>query len=438
VIIMTARHTLQAVVIGAALLATLIVPAIAGPSTSAPAEKSHSVQVGAFPTLQEAQARQAQLQSLGYDPVFILPDSGDGWNRVCFGRFDIYMDARLQRDLIRESGTEPDAFVQEIAADPSASVSDNAAPFQSMFGIESSLLSAAGGEIAPKRNAGRDRSEALALYNSTNSNADPQRADAMLDLAFDHAARGEHEAALELRRAVATGRVATDPTTRLQACWETACSLYSTQDRREEAYRAFWELRSMDRGAPARAQSAVFQVALLMELARSGKGSMQDCRRAAERWLSEIPQSGQPFLQNRATLELMHLETFFHEGDHDTVVKLGAEFVERHTGLGADTPWREVGMAMYLLAQINLIRHDNEEAEHWFNRMLAEVPSDAEHFARYHPHAQALAGLSVLLAREERYAESMDIMRALVREFPDEEVTATIRAGYPHLAVQGG
>ncbi|MCX7766941.1 MAG: SPOR domain-containing protein, partial [Candidatus Sumerlaeia bacterium] len=71
----------------------------------------HSIQVGAYLEKSAANDRKAELEQLGYSPIFISAEPP--YYKVRFGEFEYYVDAYIYWKFMREHGS-PDAFIVKI------------------------------------------------------------------------------------------------------------------------------------------------------------------------------------------------------------------------------------------------------------------------------------------------------------------------------------
>lgn len=157
--------------------------------------------------------------------------------------------------------------------------------------------------------------------------------------------RNFEEALLWLKK-VSNGEVAAIRLDRIKAMRRVAWILHQ-QGRRQDAYQAYREMQSFSASLYSQTQAAVECAGLLMELARSKKGTLEECRRECLKVLeiSKEFQDDPDFRQLRATVELMFLETFVHEEKHENAARLADSFIIKYP----DRP-RELSMALMFQA----------------------------------------------------------------------------------------
>jgi tetratricopeptide (TPR) repeat protein len=413
-------------------------------STLEAQDTSCSVLVDTFNTESEATLQATSLRDAGYSPVVVMERGGN--HEVHFGNFDVYVDAHLYRQELRRSGLATSADVCRHAASV-APQDPNAGRIRPVFDLEVAHISEMAESslrgnpvfeefesirtLADHDTLGRVAMDHLSLC----SPSDPVRGYLFTRLGILDLTEGDLESALDHFQAVANHDVPSDPVSRIKSMRRVAWIRHQLGDRLG-AYQAYSEMYEFSGSDAVRSRAAVELVGLTMELARhSGIGSMADCRRVAEWALTVIPEGTDDadYIQWRSTVELMALETHNHEGDHSGSLALGESFVDRYTSIPTNVPWREVGQAMYLNGLNSYWLGDMGSAWSWYNRTLRDVPRGVEFFAGENPHAKALNSQAVILLDRGETQAAYDLLRRIVSDYPDENITANIRASYQNL-----
>jgi tetratricopeptide (TPR) repeat protein len=201
---------------------------------------------------------------------------------------------------------------------------------------------------------------------------------------------------------------------------------------RLSAYKAYRDAEDFSESEDVKARCKVECAGLLMELAESGKGNMEEVRRAIAQSLEAISPNA---YNRRATLELMYTETYGKQQNPDfaTAAQLSEEFVDRWEQLGEQAPTRELSAAMFQAGMYYRRSGNMEKALSYYRRVLNEVPDNAEKFAGFDPKAQALLGLSKIAAENEDYPAYKQILRDIIDMYPQDSVTEKIRQNYPGI-----
>jgi tetratricopeptide (TPR) repeat protein len=421
----------------------------------------YTLQLGVYPSSDAAEVGRSQLPEEIRQQVSILDDQSAENRALVLGQYQTAADAELARQHLLATGAFELAEIRPITAAVPITSSQPMRGRAQIFHLTPAMMQNPAmqsldgdtrhGALEEMRRSNDPgfRDELRATLDTTSDN-DPLSGYLLTRLGIIDLLDGHREEALFAFATVADGRVAADFVSRVKAMRRVAF-IAGFQNERLRAYQAYRELADLiDRDeALARATGdditavewelahcAVEEVDMLMELARfEGIGSQEDVRAAARRAYRVLPDTPS-FRQRRATLELMYLETYHHDGMVGDALRLAQDFVDRYTAPGTEPLWREVAMAMYILGQSYLVAGDDEQAEYWFSRMISDTPETAEYFGGYHPHADGLAGTAVIMSHRGFHTEVLDIYRLLLRDYPNVHCVQTIRVGYPTLAAE--
>lgn len=120
--------------------------------------------------------------------------------------------------------------------------------------------------------------------------------------------KGDYDAAMQDLRQVAEGRVAATKVDRVKAMRRVAWSLHA-QRKHVDAFKAYDELEGFSRHDATRATARVEKCGIVMELARSAKGTLDDTQAAMREALNDIPVDQK---RQRGTIALMDLECDYY------------------------------------------------------------------------------------------------------------------------------
>jgi tetratricopeptide (TPR) repeat protein len=397
----------------------------------------YSVQIGAYPTMAEAQARCSEFESLGYSPLFIFET--ERWKHVLFGRFELHADALLYKRYFRRSGLVPDAWERVFDNTAGEVTTQNRGRLGSAFNRDARPFQPGPAaqivwpHVEPYA-APASREKILDAAGGTLGIPTSATAQDLLNRAYLHIADGERQEALELQSLVASGEVPADPTTRLQACWDAARSFHAL-GQVADAYQAFRELETICPSLEDRAACRVEQVGLLMELAEREIGSHEQVRRAALQALAAYPGSSTALLHRRSTLELMFLETYARqpEPDYATASRLGEAFIERYSQQQDPVYQRELFSALWQTGWYHQRQGSEEAAMRCYSRVIDECPPDLAHFAGHNPRSAAMLGLAHIARSQGDEAECQQILRDVIELYPEDLGARRTRALWPWL-----
>jgi tetratricopeptide (TPR) repeat protein len=229
---------------------------------------------------------------------------------------------------------------------------------------------------------------------------------AILDLKM-----GENESAMAHALPVANGEIASAAAHRVMAMIRVAWLLHQIPDRMR-AYQAYSEIERFSTSENVKLRCQVERAGLLMELARSEKGTLAEARALCDQILSAHADSPSGFQRNRlATAALMRAETFYYENDRQAALEALTHVADTY----ADRR-RESSMALYFLAHTLRREGRAEEACEVLENLKNVSLEDGETFARQDLNAKAQRDLVWMLAeRGEHTRASQELDRFLAR-----------------------
>jgi tetratricopeptide (TPR) repeat protein len=175
--------------------------------------------------------------------------------------------------------------------------------------------------------------------------------------------------AMPLLLAVARGEVAATDEDRREARWLAADALHYFDFKPLEAYAAYDEILDREgRTDPAvRARALVEVAACLLELAQMQQAYYNEVRRVCDQVRETVPPQ---YTRAHAVADLLHGESYLHEGDKEAALAALRGFAERHPGRA-----RETAMANHVQGWLLAETGRWQEAVVFFERNL-ELPLD--------------------------------------------------------------
>jgi hypothetical protein len=326
-----------------------------------PPQDIYSIQLGAFPGAGSANTRKAELQAIGFDPLKVVNE--DSFNKILFGEFEYYLDAFIYLGMIK-SDVDPNAFIEALPNTEKKNDFDPPqSPYVRVFSPPESNLNAAQdytlsfndaltSPLLPYLNIGEEKGfiptdvarakpmiENVALQLP---GTDPRKGWAFTRLGAIALSEGHYATARQYFYPVVNGTIKARRLDRIKAMRRVAWTLHMEGDR-IGAYRAYREVERFTGSDLVRAIARVECAGLLMEMARSAKGSLDDCRRECQKVLDTCPER---FRSQRATAALMYFESYYFEKAYERVAELGQQFLAEYK----DCP-REYSAALCMTAQ---------------------------------------------------------------------------------------
>jgi hypothetical protein len=329
-----ARRAIAILLAGAVGYATAV-------SSPSPPRKLYSVQLGAYPTREEAQTLVNELTSKGVSPAFIV--ATEALFEVRIGRLPDYPSALLVKEDCAEAGYK--GFIVSVENPEGRLDEPIVLPFAKRLidcaGLTTTPTRSLYNESPPDTRGLPSRSEAgladfVTTYNEFGKMPESDsRWDSAIAVFADRVANaasaseergywsfllvlakerrdGSKSDALGIMRAVAEGRIPAPPGYQKLAWRQVADMAHYTYKDRVLAHRLYREMLE----CPAftqeeKAELATQLAATYLELLDSGrKGHPQDVRRACEILLSQVPET---YVRERATIDLIRSETWFYE-----------------------------------------------------------------------------------------------------------------------------
>jgi len=126
---------------------------------------------------------------------------------------------------------------------------------------------------------------------------------------------------------IAEGKIACPPEDRVEAMIRVGHLIHGVHKDRKRAYRLYKEIYNLSQTLSQRTEALTQLSGIMMELARSDKGNLEECRIFYENALEEIPID---FVFSRSTIELMHLETWSHEKNHKKCIEEAEIYISKY------------------------------------------------------------------------------------------------------------
>jgi len=262
-----------------------------------PPQEIRTVQIAALPDPTEIATLITLAKEAGWDPVFVPSTTQtQALQRVCVGRYETIADAFIAKNLLRNSGY-PDAFMVTLPnPQGSTATSANRGPGTKIFiapkGFARRFADLPPG-LSKVRVGGKEKSveEVLRGHWSASSQTEEESNELITELL--PIANGEVQAS---QAHVARARMNIGHSYQYRRGGQNLAALQSYTEALEVA----------EPGSVEEAECLVERAALLMQLARSGKGTMEEVRRACRIAERRIAPERNKF---RATAALMNAET---------------------------------------------------------------------------------------------------------------------------------
>jgi len=306
----------------------------------------------------------------------LVEETSDGKFRVLVGPYPYYIDALLIKDDFIECGAALGAFVVVRTKGYGPAAAAPPTPRQ-RFGQARTTGRNPMQVIEERMQRIQAPEEQLQrLARPTDHPTSPSDAHARTRAAV---ATGDRAEALKLQSSLAAGYVAgTTAKDEIQATYDAARSLHALGDR-VEAYRAYGESHARTADATLKRRATVERIALMMELAESGKGSMEEFRHAAWHAIAATGTDTLPELKDRAILELMYGESFVKEGRESLAVEPLRHFIAKYQGV--PTLRREIAEACFAQGVALYRSNQIEESKESFILALATELRHEENWA---------------------------------------------------------
>ncbi|MBN1477106.1 tetratricopeptide repeat protein [Candidatus Sumerlaeota bacterium] len=399
------------------------------------------MQLAAFETAAEAEQAAEDFRELGLSPVHTLQI--DSWHKVLFGIFSYRADATLHSHAIRSAGIA-ESFVVSLDvlpfSDRPSSSAEISSPLPPIFTLEVASardlpISDLHGNptyeelerIDREESDERYRQELLAVLDQVEDD-DPITGYALVNLAILDIASGERDAALARLLPVANGEVASAASHRVMAMRRVAWLLHNHSVDRLRAYQAYTELERFTCSESLRGICVRDRAGLLMELALSNIGTLEECRDLCELGLAAVAPDQ---TQTRAVLRLIAMETLAHQMRH-------SEALDEATALAADLEGdpqveREWWMSRIWIGRCAADLGDWALARETARSILDEAPEDAPQFAGFPVRAEAMYLLGLSLGCEGDREASRQILEHLIENHGDTQSARQAREALQSL-----
>jgi len=377
---------------------------IAGPSGSLPIIQEavfdcYSIQVGAYPTRNEAAKFRLEFIAQGFAPIHAEEGPGE-FTKLSLGEFRLYADALLYRTRLRQSGISPDAFVVSRPCGMGASdTMTGPVPERLAFTAKPAyahglheILSAQADETPVTESLeeallSKGLMQPLSFQTESGYSPSPR---ALVHLSRSKSLSAQGNTVDATREAL-----------------NAAFAFHRSTDR-AAAYEVLVDLERTGGDAQYLSYLAVQKAGLLVELAQSGKGSLGEARYYIVARLRTLAFEGAAGLRHKALLELMYGESFVKEGK----IAEGLSSLEAFEARWSGIPYarRELGACRVWLGVGRLRQGDKAGARVAFESVVSMELSRQESFAAAPPEATAARWLMDLGAIEND-PEARDIWR---------------------------
>jgi hypothetical protein len=313
----------------------------------------------------QCQDSKASLDALGYTPLNLEMDGEVG--TLSLGEFPYYMDALLVFDDLKERGFNEAKIVSEdntsigqltyamgtIPGEKKLIALDSPSSVEKV----SDLSDPAFKEVE-KIIAESDTNEAISqikFMQANRSDDDPVKGVMELRVAYLNCRKGDKDTAKEHFKRIANGDVAAPKETQVEAAGRLARIFHSKKDRKSayECHQMIAELTTP--GEPLHSEALKALGGLMMELARSDKGTLKECQVFYQNALEDIPAE---HVESRAIIGLMYAESFYYDGDYDRSIQECKAYLE-----DATLPLRERATCLLFLGLAYHQQGDNELAK---------------------------------------------------------------------------
>lgn len=412
--------------------------------TPPPPENLYSVELGTFQTVASAEDCRAEFERLGYSPVFIL--RVDSQYVVCFGRFDVYVDAALYLGDLQHRLEREELSIRTTLPRAAESSSTNTGPLRPIFRLEASSITDTP-DISLVGNAVYDRLESLRQAGNIDSyrralaievSRESRAADAITGYlstrqGIEDLLQGRYDTALARLRPVADGEVASNRVSRIQAMIRVAWILRE-QRHRLQAYQAYREIERFTGSDTVRARCRTEYCGLLLELMFFEHfGSWEDAHRACVRALRATARgSTESQIKFHTLLRLITLESCVWVGDNEAALGMAEELIADSNG--NDALRREVAWAWFWKGDAYRAMGRRDESVAAYEQVIAMNLRADEDFAEERAPLSAASRLFQWAERDGDLA-AMDQWSAFLGErFPDTTAGYRYRRVYLNAA----
>ncbi|MBN1902954.1 hypothetical protein JW926_16645 [Candidatus Sumerlaeota bacterium] len=312
----------------------LIFVASAPAFAKSPSPHIYYIKLGEFATENEANVFISSIEQINLSPLVLVHEK-ELWE-ARYGEFLFYMDARLSLDDLKESGITNPRIEKKENSRGKIECAKTKGPKSKVFNVaegEGSLtpciLNMKDPEIEQINNLIKDGAtdqirEAVINKIQTCSSDDPKKGWLTMRLAYLKCREKDKETAQQIFQEIAEGKVKASPEARIEAMLRASNIIYSKKER-IKAYRAFKEIYQMAEDPQQKAESLLQISGLMMELARSAKGTLEEARIFMENALEEVPESN---VRIRATIKQMHMEAWYYEDNYSNCITEGEAMLE--------------------------------------------------------------------------------------------------------------
>jgi tetratricopeptide (TPR) repeat protein len=299
-----------------------------------PSPNIYHISMGEFSDQYTANAKITSLKQAGIISIKLVQNN-DNWN-IQFGEFPYYMDAYVSLEELKSHGYK-DIYIGKKKNDFGKTnfekieeISEKVFKIKETSGVlESCSIDTDEPDVIaisekiytiPTEQLQDEVLQKIELR----EDSDPVKGWLTMKLAYIKCRQKDRGTARQLFQKIAEGKVAAPPEIRHNAMMRVAKMIHGEKDR-TKAFKAFKELYELSPGDEQKSESLKHLGALMMEMARSSKGTLEETRIFMENSLDEIPID---MVEARATIEQMHMESWYYEDNYEKTIEEGHEILQ--------------------------------------------------------------------------------------------------------------
>ncbi len=333
---------------------------------------TYYINLGEYATREEAENHLKPFQDLKMKPLSVV-DNGDRW-AIHFGDFPYFMDAYLFSEELDARGYTQAEIIQQDNTARRTAFTKVEGPWERVFPLiekNNQLTSCTLREDDPdvveieslmETGTTEQLLQALDDKLAQRKDTDPVKGWLTLRMAYTKYRKSEKSVCRDLFQKVAEGRVKAPPKFRVEAMIRNAHFIHANK-KRVQSYRAYREIEEHAVETEQRVEALKQLCGLSMELARDDKGSLSESRVFMENALEQMPPDYRFY---PAVIELMHMESWYHEKKYQECIEEGEAFLKKYTG----TPRREIATCRLYLGESYFKVDRYEEAKATLEEIL--------------------------------------------------------------------
>jgi tetratricopeptide (TPR) repeat protein len=352
------------------LASSCLLPAVSFAKTLSPSIYRIALMEGA--SMAQCQESQTSLDALGYSPLNLEVDGEVG--TLSLGEFPYYVDALLVLDDLKERGFNEAKIVSEdntsigqltyamgtIPGEKKLIALGSPSSVEKVSDLSDSAI-----EEVNKIIAESDTNDAISqikFMQANRSDDDPVKGVMELRVAYLNCRKGDKETAKGHFKRIVDGDIAAPKEIQVEASGRLA-RIYHAQKDRKSAYECFRAVSEITNPGEIEHSEALKSLGgLMMELARSDKGTLKECQVFYQNALEDIPVE---HVESRAIIGLMYAESFYYAGDNNRAIQECEAYLEN-----TELPLRERATCMLFLGHAYAIAGDVDLAEQTLSQIL--------------------------------------------------------------------